>query len=148
MEDTNTKTKKEQPQTRAKPLTADAIRKITQQAKSGFPEWAEENYGTTHVLRWISQSRLYNDESLVDRRGYEMLRDPKTGRTARWNEMLLGAMPKEIAIERRQEVKEDLAAQEDYVRENVEGAQDRLRYELERAGYSTPKSTFEYSKSK
>lgn len=141
-----TDTKETKQPVRAKPLSADAIRKITQQAKSGFPDWAEEIYGKTHKLRWISQSRLYSEDSLVDRRGYEMIKDPKTGKTARWNEMLLGAMPLEIAAERKQEIKEDLAAQEEYVRDNIEGAQDRLRYELEQAGYSTPKSTFSYSK--
>lgn len=141
-------TKETKQPTRAKPLTADAIRKITQQSKSGFPDWAEQEYGKTHKLRWISQSRLYSEESLVDSRGYEMLKDPKTGKTARWNEMLLGAMPLEIAEERKVQIKEDLAAQEDYVRDNIEGAQDRLRYELSQAGYSTPKTKFDYSKSK
>ena len=88
-------------ETRAKPLSADEIRRITQQSQSGFPAWAVQTWGKTHVLRWISQNKIYTDDQQVDRRGYELVKDPKTGKTARWNEMLLGAMPVEIAKEHR-----------------------------------------------
>ena len=124
-------------ETRAKPLSASEIRRITQQSQSGFPAWALDQYGKTHVLRWISQSKIYSDNQQVDSRGYELIKDPKTGKTARWNEMLLGAMPNEIAKDRREAISKEREAAAGFIKEKIESAQDRLRYELAKQGYDT-----------
>ena len=136
-------------ETRAKPLSASEIRRITQQSLTGFPAWAVETYGKTHVLRWISQSKIYSSEQQVDRRGYEFIKDPLTGKTARWNEMLLGAMPNEIAKETRDRINEERKAQAGFIKEKIESAQDRLRFELEKQGYSTKnRNKFKYETEK
>ena len=133
-----------EPKTRAKPLSADQIRRITTQSQSGFPVWALETYGKTHKLRWISQSKIYTEDQQVDSRGYELIKDPITGKTAKWNEMLLGAMPNEIAEERRTKISEENKAQAVFIKDNIEGARDRLRFEMEREGYATKKTKFNY----
>ena len=130
---------------RVKPLSASEIRRITGQKQSGFPTWAVENYGKTHNLRWISQRNMYNDQDQVDKRGYEILRDPSTGKIARKAELMLGAMPKEIAKERAEEIKEQRQAQQDFVKDKIEGLKDRLQYEANKAGYTTPSTNFNYS---
>lgn len=141
----NNETSSTTKQARAKPLTSAEIRRLTEQAKEGFPAWAIETYGKTHVLRWVSQDKLFNEDDQVDRRGYEILIDPKTGKKAMWKEMLLGAMPKDIAEDRRKEIQEANKAQREYVRDKIEDVRGRLQYEMERAGYKTHETKFNYS---
>ena len=67
----------------------------------------------------------------------------------RWNEMLLGAMPNEIAKESRDQINRDKKAQAGFIKEKIESAQDRLRFDLEKQGYSTKnRNNFKYETEK
>lgn len=143
-----TKTVKKSSASKAKALSASEIKKHLKQGEVGFPTWAVKEYGSTHKFRWISQSKMFNENDEIDRRGYQVLKNPSTGKVEKWGELLLGAMPKEIAQERKEEVEEANLAQARYVRDTIESARDRLRYELEREGYSSPSTKFNYSTNK
>lgn len=118
-----------------------------------FPSWALEEYKDTHNLRWISPRKFYQHETEIDERGFEVVKDPRTGKVVKWGEMTLGAMPKDLAEERKKEVRELTKVQEDTIKDTMASREDQLRYQLKQAGYDSPRSksttpSFSYQKSK
>lgn len=104
-----------------------------------FPKWAVDAYGDTHKLRWLSQRKFYEGQEAIDLRGFEVVKDPKTNKIAKWGALVLGAMPKDLAEERAAAVRNEIRAQEESIAEAMESKQDRLRFELQNAGYDSSK---------
>ena len=94
-----------------------------------------------------------HDPTAIDERGYEVVKDPQTGKVVKWGEMTLGAMPKDLAAERREQVPDQTKVQEETIKDTMASRQDQLRYQLKQAGYDSPRSksttpAFSYQKSK
>lgn len=136
-----------------KMLTSEQIRnKIGLNNDDGsFPRWAIEKYSKTHTLRWLTQGKFYGDVTEVDQRGFEVVKNPETGAVQRWQTMVLGAMPLDLAAERKANVREATQSQEVAVKEKIEDRRDALQYEMDRLGYGGKKGAatkFNYNKSK
>lgn len=127
-------------------LSVNEIRKLTSQGYTGFPAWAIKKYEKTHKLRWISQRKIYNEKDQVDQRGYQLVKNPKTGKYERRSEQYLGAMPLELYTERSAEVKDLTEAQEEQVRESIQSQRDQIHWEMSKAGYKIPETKFDYAK--
>jgi hypothetical protein len=134
-----------------KPLTTAEIKQRigTTSDEGEFPLWAVQKFEKTHKLRWISQRKFYGENMEVDTRGYEVVKNPQTGQVQRWKEMVLGAMPLDLAAERKLAVEDLTKTQEQAVIDNIEGRQDQLQYELARSGYAAKgKPRFDYKSTK
>jgi hypothetical protein len=134
-----------------KPLTTAEIREHigTSSDEGEFPSWAVKKYATTHKLRWISQRKFYGENMQVDTRGFEVVKNPKTAQIQRWKEMVLGAMPLDLAEERKLAVEELTKSQEQAVVDNIEGRQEQLQHEISRSGYASKgKPRFDYKSTK
>lgn len=136
-----------------KPRTSQEIKDaIGLRSEEGeFPKWATDKYGSTHKLRWIAPKNISESEAEIDYRGFEVVKNPKTGRIEKWKTLVLGMMPNDLAEERRLE-KEKLKHQmEASFIEMLNSQKDRLQYELAHQGYGRPGAgmgKFEYSKTK
>lgn len=144
-----TKTKTES-KTSFSPRSTQEIRKILQAKDHGFPIWAVEKFSKTHNLRWVSQRNFHNNSEGVDLRGYELVKNPMTGQIERRSEQMLAIIPKEIADEKKAEIRDIVRGQEQSVLDAIQSRRDKLQYQLDHLGYgkASANSKFSYNASK